>query len=194
MEPRQAAPIPGHVSETNYARVSSPERFRIQVLKKEDLRMKYISMLAVLLIVSLALPLAAQQEKSADNMNVVREALRANKKALVADNMQLTESEAKAFWPVYEEYQTEIKVIGDRMVKLIENYGATHKVMTDDTAGKLLKNLMSIQRDRVTLQEKYLPKFEKVLPMTKVARYYQIENKFRAVVDYDVTSQIPLVE
>ena len=194
MEPRQAAPIPGHVSETNYARVSSPERFRIQVLKKEDLRMKYISMLAVLLIVSLALPLAAQQEKSADNMNVVREALRANKKALVADNMQLTESEAKAFWPVYEEYQTEMKVIGDRMVKLIENYGATHKVMTDDTAGKLLKNLMSIQRDRVTLQEKYLPKFEKVLPMTKVARYYQIENKFRAVVDYDVTSQIPLVE
>jgi hypothetical protein len=194
MEPRQAAPIPGHVSETNYARVSSPERFRIQVLKKEDLRMKYISMLAVLLIVSLALPLAAQQEKSADNMNVVREALRADKKALVADNMQLTESEAKAFWPVYEEYQTEMKVIGDRMVKLIENYGATHKVMTDDTAGKLLKNLMSIQRDRVTLQEKYLPKFEKVLPMTKVARYYQIENKFRAVVDYDVTSQIPLVE
>jgi len=156
--------------------------------------MKYISMLAVLLIVSLALPLAAQQEKSADNMNVVREALRADKKALVADNMQLTESEAKAFWPVYEEYQTEMKVIGDRMVKLIENYGATHKVMTDDTAGKLLKNLMSIQRDRVTLQEKYLPKFEKVLPMTKVARYYQIENKFRAVVDYDVTSEIPLVE
>ena len=194
MEPRQAAPIPGHVSETNYARVSSPERFRIQVLKKEDLRMKYISMLAVLLIVSLALPLAAQQEKPADNMNVVREALRADKKALVADNMQLTESEAKAFWPVYEEYQTEMKVIGDRMVKLIENYGATHKVMTDDTAGKLLKNLMSIQRDRVTLQEKYLPKFEKVLPMTKVARYYQIENKFRAVVDYDVTSEIPLVE
>ena len=156
--------------------------------------MKYISMLAVLLIVSIALPLAAQQGKPADNMNVVREALRANKKALVADNMQLTESEAKAFWPVYEEYQTEMKVIGDRMVKLIENYGATHKVMTDDTAGKLLKNLMSIQRDRVTLQEKYLPKFEKVLPMTKVARYYQIENKFRAVVDYDVTSEIPLVE
>jgi len=194
MEPRQAAPIPGHVSETNYARVSSPERFHIQVPKKEDLRMKYISMLAVLLIVSLALPLAAQQEKPADNMNVVREALRANKKALVADNMQLTESEAKAFWPVYEEYQTEIKVIGDRMVKLIENYGATHKVMTDDTAGKLLKESISIQGDRVKLQEKYLPKFEKVLPMTKVARYYQIENKFRAVVDYDVTSEIPLVE
>ena len=156
--------------------------------------MKYVSMLAVLLIVSIALPLAAQQEKPADNMNIVREALRAEKKVLVAENMQLTESEATAFWPVYDEYQTEMKVIGDRMVKLIENYGTTHKVMTDDTAGKLLKEMLAIQADRVKLQEKYLPKFQKVLPMTKVARYYQIENKVRAVVDYDVSSQIPLAE
>jgi len=156
--------------------------------------MKYISILAVFLIVSLALPLAAQQKKPADDMNAAREALRTQKKALVTENMQLTESEAKAFWPVYEEYQTDMEVIGNRMVRLVENYGATHKVMTDDTARKLLKESISIQGDRVKLQEEYLPKFEKVLPMTKVARYYQIENKFRAAVDSDVTSKIPLVE
>ena len=156
--------------------------------------MKYVSMLAVLLIVSIALPLAAQQEKPADNMNIVREALRAEKKVLVAENMQLTESEAQAFWPVYEEYQAEMKTIGDRMVKLIENYAASYKSMTDEAAAKLLKELLSIQGDRAKLPEKYLPKFQKVLPVTKVARYYQIENKIRAVVDYDVASQIPLVK
>ena len=160
--------------------------------------MKYVSILAVLLIMSLALPLAAQEakpaDKPADNMAIVREALRAEKKVLIAENMGLTESEATAFWPVYEEYQNEMKVIGDRMVKLIENYAATHKVMTDDTAGKLLKELLAVQADRVKLQEKYLPKFEKVLPMTKVARYYQLENKVRAVVEYDIASQIPLVQ
>ncbi len=156
--------------------------------------MKYIAVLATLLIVSLTLPLAAQTEDPVDNMNIVRQKLRADKKDLVAKNLQLTEAEAKAFWPVYEEYQAEMKVIGDRMVKLVENYGLTHKVMTNDTASKLLKKHMDIQSDRVKLQEKYLPKFEKVLPITKVARYYQIENKFRAAVDYDVASQIPLVE
>jgi len=156
--------------------------------------MKYVSMLAVLLIVSIALPLAAQQEKPADNMNIVREALRAEKKVLVAENMQLTESEAAAFWPVYEEYQTEMKAVGDRMVKLVQDYAAAYKAMTDDTAGKLVKELLSIQSDRAKLAEKYLPKFQKVLPITKVARYYQIENKVRAVVDYDVASQIPLVK
>jgi hypothetical protein len=160
--------------------------------------MKYVFMLAVALLAFIALPLAAQQatpaDQPADNMNIVREALRAEKKVLVADNMELTQSEADAFWPVYDQYQTEQKVIGDRMVKLVENYAKTYNVMTDDTAGKLLKELMAIQTDRVKLQEKYLPKFQKVLPMTKVARFYQIENKVEAVVDYDVASQIPLVK
>jgi hypothetical protein len=156
--------------------------------------MKYVSMLAALLVSFLVVPLAAQTEKPADNMNIVREALRANKKALVADNMQLTESEATAFWPVYEEYQKEMTAIGDRTVKLIQDYAATYEKMTDAAAGKLLKEMMSIQGDRAKVQEKYLPKFEKVLPMTKVACFYQIENKIRAVVDYDLASQIPLVE
>jgi hypothetical protein len=156
--------------------------------------MSRVSMLALLFVSCLALPLFAQEEKQADNMNIVREELRTNKKAVVADNMQLTESEAKAFWPVYEEYETAMKGLGDRQVKLIENYGKTHKVMTDDTAAKLLKEFVGIQNDRVKVLESFLPKFEKALPMTKVARFYQIENKFQAVVNYDVTSAIPLVQ
>jgi hypothetical protein len=156
--------------------------------------MKYVSMLAILLVVALALPLAAQEEKPADNMDIVRAAIRAEKKVLVAENMQLTESEAKAFWPVYEEYETAMKGIGDRTVKLIENYATIHQVMTDDGAAKLLKEFMSIQSERLKLLESFLPKFQKVLPATKVTRFYQIENKVRAVVDYDIASEIPLIK
>jgi hypothetical protein len=156
--------------------------------------MKYVSMLAILLAVSLALPLAAQEEKQADNMDIVRAAIRAEKKVLIAENMQLTESEAKAFWPVYDEYEIALKAIGDRSVKLIENYAANYQTMTDEAAAKLLKEFMSIQGDRLKLQESYLPKFQKVLPAVKVARFYQIENKIRAVVEYDVASEIPLIK
>ena len=66
--------------------------------------------------------------------------------------------------------------------------------MTDETAGKLLTEMMSLQGERVKLQEKYVPEFQKVLPMTKVARFYQIENKLRAIVEYDLAAQIPLVK
>ena len=156
--------------------------------------MKCVSMLAILLVIFLAIPLAAQEEKPADNMDIVRAAIRAEKKVLVAENMQLTETEAKAFWPVYEEYETAMKGIGDRTVKLIENYATIHQVMTDDGAAKLLKEFMSIQSERLKLLESFLPKFQKVLPATKVARFYQIENKVRAVVDYDIASEIPLIK
>jgi hypothetical protein len=151
--------------------------------------MKYISMFAVLLIVILVAPLSAQED-----IDAVREGLRAEKKALVTKNMQLTESEASAFWPIYDEFQVELNALGDRMVKLIETYGVTRNVMSDETAANILGEFMSIQADRVKLQEEYLPQFEKVLPMIKVVRYYQIENKFRVAVDYDITSKIPLVE
>jgi len=155
---------------------------------------KYISILAVLLIASLALPVFAQQEKPADNMAIVREAIRAEKKVLIADNMQLTEAEATAFWPVYEEYQNAMKPLVDRAVKMIQDYAANYETMTDEAAGALLKEYMGIQKEQVKIKETYLPKFQKVLPMKKVARYYQIENKVRAVVDYDLADQIPLVK
>lgn len=156
--------------------------------------MRYISILAVLLIASLALPVVAQEEKPADNMAIVRDAIRAEKKVLIADNMQLTEAEATAFWPVYEEYQNAMKPLVDRTVKMIQDYAANYETMTDEAAGALLKEYMGIQKEQVKIKETYLPKFQKVLPMKKVARYYQIENKVRAVVDYDLADQIPLVK
>jgi hypothetical protein len=167
-------------------------------LKQEDLFMKLVSMLAGLLVVvflvSLSLPFAAQAKDQAIDMANARASIRAQKLAVVKANMEFTESEAKAFWPLYEEYQAELEKVGDRMADLIKNFGITYKVMTDDTAAMLLKKSIGIQGDRIKLQEKYLPKFDKVLPMTKVARYYQIENKYRAALDTEISSKIPLIE
>ncbi len=156
--------------------------------------MRYVSILAALLVVSLAIPLAAQESKPADNMGIVRDAIRAEKKVLVADNMGLTEAEAKAFWPVYDEYQNAMKPLVDRKITLVKDYAANYETMTDEVAGKLLRDLMDLQKEELKLSDSFVPKFQKVLPAMKVARYYQIENKVRAVVDYDLAAQIPLVK
>lgn len=156
--------------------------------------MKYASFIALLLIAMIALPAFAQEEQPADNMDIVRDALRAQKKVLIAENMDLTEAEAKVFWPVYEEYQTAMKPIADRRIKLIEDYAANFLSLTDEMATKLLAEAMAVQKERMKLDETFLPKFQKVLPPVKVARYYQLENKIRAVVDYDLAAEIPLAE
>jgi hypothetical protein len=153
--------------------------------------MKSTVLLAAVLGLGLATTAAAQQEPSA-NMQIVAEKIRADKKLLVAENMGLTEAEAAKFWPVYDAYQVEL-VNGERTVALIKSYAASYQTMTDEAADKLLTDMLAIEKDRTALLDKYRGKFAATLSPRKVARYYQIENKIRAIVNYELADAIPLV-
>ncbi|HOD36388.1 MAG TPA: hypothetical protein PLR20_10010 [Syntrophales bacterium] len=134
------------------------------------------------------------QDKPADTNQMVREKIQADKKLFVADNMQFTEAEAKAFWPVYDSYQKDQLKIVDRTQKLINDYAKNYLAMTDATAKKLTDDMLAIENNRLQLKKDYLPKFRKVLSDKRVARYYQLENKAFAVVSYDLAKGIPLVK
>jgi hypothetical protein len=155
-----------------------------------------IFIVTALTVVAAAFPAPAlTQDKPADNMQILREKVKADKKLLVATNMELTESEAKGFWPVYEQYQKDLAAINQRIVKLIESYAADYraKTLTDEKATKLVDELVAIEQAEAGLKTSYVPKLSKVLPPKKVARYLQIENKIRAVVKYGLAEGVPLV-
>ncbi len=152
----------------------------------------FFIVLVAMLTVFIVSPMA--QEKPADNMQLVREKIKTDKKLFIAQNMNLTESEAKVFWPVYENYQKDLGKLVDKTVKLIDNYAANYQTMTEEVAKELINGHLVIEGDRVTLMKSYLPKLRKVLPEKKVARYYQLENKIDAVVNYGLAKQIPLVK
>jgi hypothetical protein len=137
---------------------------------------------------------AAAQDKPADNMDLVKEKIRSDKKLFIATNMQLTESQAKDFWPVYDAYQAELGKLGDREIKLIEEFAANYETMSDDVAKKLLDDSLSIDSDHLKLRQSYLSKFRGVLPDKKVVRYYQLESKIDSVLGYELARRIPLVQ
>jgi uncharacterized membrane-anchored protein YhcB (DUF1043 family) len=137
---------------------------------------------------------AGAQDKPADNMDVAREKLRADKRVVVASVLQLTEGEAKQFWPVYNAYQSDMVAHYDRVIKLVDTFGENYEKMTDETSTKLLNDFLALERDHVKILSSYLPRFQKVLPPRKVARLYQVENKARALVNYDLARTIPLVK
>lgn len=141
-------------------------------------------------------PLGLAQDKPADNMQILRDKIKADKKLLVATNMELTESEAKNFWPIYEEYQKDLQKINRRIANLLESYAADFrsKSLTDEKAKKLIDEALAIEQAEVNLKSTYAPKLSKALPARKVARYLQIENKIRAVVKYDLAQGVPLVQ
>ena len=150
-----------------------------------------IALTAIMAFVSIP---AFTQDKPADNMELVREKLRADKKLLVAEGMKLTETEARAFWPVYDSYQKELGKLFDRDIKLIQDYAKNYETMSDEVAKKLLDEYMAIEGEYLKLRQSYLPKFRIVLSEKRVVRYYQIENKVKAVMEYDLARQIPLVK
>lgn len=151
-------------------------------------------MVMAAVVVCLASGVASAQDKPADNMELLREKARADKRLLVATALELTEPEAKAFWPVYNAYQSDMIVHYDRVWKLIGDYAGAYESMTDATATGLLGEFVALEANQVALLTKYVPRFQGVLPSRKVARYYQVENKLRALLNYDVTRSIPLLK
>jgi hypothetical protein len=142
-----------------------------------------------------ALP-AMAQEISTTDMQILLDKLKADKKLLVAENMQLSEAEAKAFWPIYEAYQGELVKLNKRTGDLIASYAKDYNAntLTDEGAGKLTEEYLAIQQAEVDLARNYAQKLGAVLPKKKVARYLQIESKIRSLIKMDLAEGIPLVE
>jgi hypothetical protein len=147
---------------------------------------------------ALALALTASavnaQEKPANNMQILADKIKADKKLVVADNMGLTESEAKAFWPIYDAYQKDLAQLNDRLYKLIETYAGyyNNNTLTDAKAKELTEGAIAIETSELELKKSYLPKLYSALPAVKVARYIQIENKIRAIVKLEIAAEVPL--
>jgi acetyl-CoA carboxylase carboxyltransferase component len=91
-------------------------------------------------------------------------------------------------------YQKDLGKVQDRIKKLIEEYAQNYESMTDAAAKKLLDDMIDIENQRLNLRGDYLPKFRQVLSDKKVERYYPLENKIFAVVNYEVAKVIPLVK
>jgi hypothetical protein len=156
-----------------------------------------IRVIGTALLMSFCLASAgAAQDKPADNLEILRNKIRADKKLVVATNMEITESEAKNFWPIYDQYQKDLQKINQRIANVLESYADDFrkKSINDDKAKKLIDEALAIDREEASLKATYAPKLSKALPMVKVVRYLQIENKIRAVVRYDIAAGVPLMK
>jgi len=138
---------------------------------------------------------AMAQDAGDTNMEILMEKVKADKKLLVATNMDLTDAEAKGFWPLYEAYQKDLSQVNQQLGDVIKEYADAYNKgpIPNDTAKKLLNDALAVEEAELKLKRSYAVKIGKVLPDAKVARYIQIENKVRAVVKFGLAAAIPLV-
>ncbi len=159
--------------------------------------MKSIGTMLFFLIVTclfLGEPVLAQGGSNA-NMEILMEKVKADKKLVVAMNMNLSDAEAKGFWPIYNDYQADLQKVNQRLGVLISDYADSYNSgsISDDTAGKLIKEWLQAEAEEMKLRVANVKKLAKVLPAKKAMRYLQIENKIRALIRFGLAAQVPLV-
>ena len=132
----------------------------------------------------------AQQER--DEIELMLAQIRTNRQAIVTENLALTAEESAVFWPLYRQFQNDRASMVDRTMKMLTDFRDNFDGLSEAQAKVLVDEYFKIQKEELRLNEKYLREFRKILSQKKTLRYFQIENKLDAIIDYDLSQVIPL--
>ena len=141
--------------------------------------------------------LAQVNEKFADMSDEIaaaRSVAQSDRKTVVDGAMDLTNEQSTAFWPVYNAYRADVTKITDKLVKIVTDYAAQRDTLSDAQAEAMVHDYLKFEEELLHLRKAYVKKFGAALPMTKVARFYQIENKLDALQRVGLASAIPLTK
>jgi len=138
---------------------------------------------------------AMAQNVSDSNLEILKQKIKADKKLLISQNMDLTDTEAEQFWPLYDSFQKELAGVNQRMANTVKDYADTVNKgpIPNDTAKKLVNEVLAQEEDEVKMKRSYADKLGQVLPTMKVTRYIQMETKIRSLLRRELAEQIPLV-
>jgi Spy/CpxP family protein refolding chaperone len=150
----------------------------------------------LLAVVAIASASVWAQKPAADalDMPALRAAVQADKKAFVASKLQLTDTEAKKFWPIYDAYQREIEMINRKRTVALEGLIGRDQRVSDLYARDLAKELLAADEMEIKARRTLHNRVMRALPAKKAARYLQLEAKIRDLQAYDIAATIPLVE
>jgi Spy/CpxP family protein refolding chaperone len=116
-----------------------------------------------------------------------------HRQGVILANLELTPEESQKFWPVYDDYQRALEPLRNRAVNVIIAYNQKYDTIDGKEARDMLKELLDVQQDEIAVRRKFMPQFEAALPIKKVVRFYQIDNKINSEVRYKISQEIPLL-
>jgi len=131
---------------------------------------------------------------SSQDLDLLRKDLRSQKKQLIAANLTLTDAEATKFWPVYDQYTTELTKIIDKKYALIQNYADQWRTMTDQQALMFTRQWLDVDIETTQLRQRYVPIVSQVLNGRSTATFFQLDRRISMMIDLQLASQIPVVQ
>jgi hypothetical protein len=125
---------------------------------------------------------------------LLRQDLRSKRKQLIAANLKLTETEAAKFWPVYDQYLTELIAINDKKFGLIQEYADNWGKLTNEQSLLFIRQWLDMDIATAQLRQKYVPTVSKIIDGEKTATFFQLDRRIAMMMELQVSSQMPLVQ
>jgi hypothetical protein len=144
-------------------------------------------------------PPASAASASATEQNVnayidlIRKDVRSQKSAIMDAVMQLDLDQAAKFWPIYRDYDAELKKLNDLRVANIKEYARSYNNLSDAKADKLIQEAISYQKQRMDLLAKYYERVKESLGAVTAARFAQVEQQLLLIIDLQIDSSLPIV-
>ena len=150
------------------------------------------SLLSLFVLAIISFTVNAQTDN--DYLEIARDVLKTEKKAVIADVMQLSETESQPFWDLYNEYQGKLYLVQNKRIAIIKDFAESYETLNDEKADELWLGSQAYATEILKLKKLYYKKFKKILPAGKAARFFQAENKIEAMVNANLALEIPLIE
>ncbi len=147
-----------------------------------------------LLAIVLFIPQISFAQDTTDVMELVRSDLKLKKKAILSENLQLTEAQAKIFWRIYNEYEYKLNKLGDKMLDNIETFAQNFDNLSDEVAEDILDNSFDNQEEKLDLLKDVTKEVADKLSYKVAVRFYQIEKLLTTMIDLQILSAIPLID
>jgi len=126
-------------------------------------------------------------------IKLLREDVSSEKAKLLGQVMQFDAEDAAKFWPIYRDYDAELRKVNDLRVANILEYSRSYTNMTDAKADELIKNAMTFQKQRDELLGKYYERVKQELGAVTAARFVQVEHQLLTIIDLKIVSSLPVV-
>jgi hypothetical protein len=126
-------------------------------------------------------------------MELLRTDVRKQKTDIMGQVMQFDTDEAAKFWPIYNEYNTELTKIGDSRLAMIKKYADNYENMTDAVADELIQTAIRNDQQRHDLKVKYYGRMKDALGAIAAARFLQVENQLLLLIDLQIASSLPVI-
>jgi hypothetical protein len=150
-----------------------------------------LSIAIALATVASPAPVQAQGSVKADEQIILRQ-IQTDRRAVYAMNLELTDQESKAFWPVYDEFEAAMKKVTDARLELLNQYASRYDALNEADAKQMLDRRMQLDKEAFTLRQKYAKKVQQVLPSVKALRYVQLQDRIDNILAGNMYSLIPL--